>query len=889
MRLTVDLPLFLPLLESGACVVTPGKRLAREVTESWVRHCGNNDPIVVTPRVTTVDGWLEQAWLHAVESGRLPPARLLTPQQDLAVWQQLIRGDLEERIGFSLTHPRAAAQRAQAAWNKLMMHDGAALKDLWSAFHYDDDCRIFADWAHQYSTRLKELGALSRYGAYQQLLSVPVTERPPVGLFTVPDVPPLTRKALDHLASVTLLEPDRCHHADMPVHSFLTRDDELFAAAQWARTSSTDAGARVGIVLLDMATDRNRLEYFLRQEFDCLDARYNDLPVNFATGMPLASTPLFRDALTALEWEVRPLSRPQWLSLTRSPYLAFKDDSLMIPGLIQAQFRSGSHEISLESTLHIAARENVSSEVTGILRSIRSSRIQMGVKNLDDWAEVIRERLALWGWPGRQGLDSIEYQQFQRLDASLDALVSLSAVLPHQSYESALGLWRDCLAATVFQPKTPHDSIQVLGPLEAIGGQFDALWVCGAQQGVLPARPRVEPFLPPTIQKSLGMADIDEGALTEEGSTLLQVWLAGSREAIASFHSTDQGLLQHASALLSGKVYSSTTSWFPPARWTGQLQLERAPEDESLRLETPETSGGTSLIRDQAACPFRAFARHRLNLPSLQPTLMGISASERGAILHEALFRLWRQIESSDKLSALLSADEQDLVEAAVSDAMQHTESACEARGYSLRERAGSACWQLEQQVCVDLLRQWLRRERERSASFRVVEMEQNQTLRVEGLSLTLRPDRIDELEDGRRAVIDYKTRAPSRTRWLGERPQEPQLPLYSLLDSSIQGIAYAELSATDPVQFVALGEDLGLLKGDGKSLEQQTRGIAATWPELVAQWEASLQRLAVEFIAGAATVTPQPGACDYCDLASLCRINELSISADPEALGDPA
>ena len=50
-----------------------------------------------------------------------------------------------------------------------------------------------------------------------------------------------------------------------------------------------------------------------------------------------------------------------------------------------------------------------------------------------------------------------------------------------------------------------------------------------------------------------------------------------------------------------------------------------------------------------------------------------------------------------------------------------------------------------------------------------------------------------------------------------------------------------------------------------------------------------ALQRLAVEFIAGAATVTPQPGACDYCDLASLCRINELSISADPEALGGPA
>ena len=889
MRATVDLPLFLPLLESGACIVTPGKRLAREITESWVRHCESAGSVIATPSVTTVDSWLEQAWSRAVEAGRLPPSRLLTPQQDLAVWQQLIKSDLEERIGFSLTHPRAAAQRAQAAWNKLMRHDGAGLKDLWSAFQYDDDCQVFSEWARRYSARLSELGAVTRYGAYQQLLTLSVTERPTVGLFTVPDLPPLTRNALDHLTSVTLIDPDRGNHADLPVQSFTTRDDELFAAAQWARASSAGSGQRVGIVLLDMVNDRNRLEYFLRQEFDCLDARYNDLPVNFATGMPLANTPLFRDALAALEWEVHPLGRPQWLSLARSPYLAFKDDSELIPALIQAQFMSGSHEISLENALHIAARLNPSSRVTAILRSIRSSRTRKGVKNLDDWTEVIRERLALWGWPGRPGLDSIEYQQFQRLDASLDSLASLAGVLPHQSYESALGLWRDCLAATVFQPKTPHDSIQVLGPLEAVGGRFDALWICGAQRGVLPARPRVEPFLPAAIQKALGMADIDESALTEEASTLLQVWFAGSREVIASFHRTEQGLPQHASALLSGKVSEANTAWFPPARWAGPLQVEPAPEDPSLPLETPETVGGTSLIRDQAACPFRAFARHRLNLPSLQPTVVGISASERGAFLHEALFRLWRQIESSDALTSLSPEAEQNLIEEAVSGAMQQTESACEARGYGLRERVGSACWQLEQQLCVDLLAQWLGHERERSASFRVVEMEQNQTLQVEGLSLTLRPDRIDEFEDGRRAVIDYKTRAPSRTRWLGERPQEPQLPLYSLLDPKIQGIAFAELPASDPVQFIALGEDLGLAKGDNKSLEQQTRSIAATWPELVAQWEASLQQLAREFMAGEATVSPQPGACDYCDLASLCRINEVSANADPAALEDPA
>ena len=87
----------------------------------------------------------------------------------------------------------------------------------------------------------------------------------------------------------------------------------------------------------------------------------------------------------------------------------------------------------------------------------------------------------------------------------------------------------------------------------------------------------------------------------------------------------------------------------------------------------------------------------------------------------------------------------------------------------------------------------------------------ENQTLQVADLSLTLRPDPIDELEDGRRSVIDYKTRAPSKTNWLGDRPQR-QLPL-TACDSTISGIAFAELSTADSPKFVALGEDLGFAR----------------------------------------------------------------------------
>ena len=135
------------------------------------------------------------------------------------------------------------------------------------------------------------------------------------------------------------------------------------------------------------------------------------------------------------------------------------------------------------------------------------------------------------GWL-RSGLDSIEYQQLSHLEDSFDALATLATVLPHQHFSRALHYWRECLAATMFQPKTPQESIQVLGPLEALGGQFDAMWVCGAQQHVFPTPRRLEPFIPAAIQKQLQLPSFDDALLREEADTMLSAWIAGSLKSL---------------------------------------------------------------------------------------------------------------------------------------------------------------------------------------------------------------------------------------------------------------------------------------------------------------------------------------------------------------------
>jgi hypothetical protein len=73
----VDLTLFLPFLEQRKIILTPGKRLARDITRSWVAQQQSNRSAVVTPRVEAVDGWLEGIWSVCIELGHLPGLQLL--------------------------------------------------------------------------------------------------------------------------------------------------------------------------------------------------------------------------------------------------------------------------------------------------------------------------------------------------------------------------------------------------------------------------------------------------------------------------------------------------------------------------------------------------------------------------------------------------------------------------------------------------------------------------------------------------------------------------------------------------------------------------------------------------------------------------------------------
>jgi len=187
----------------------------------------------------------------------------------------------------------------------------------------------------------------------------------------------------------------------------------------------------------------------------------------------------------------------------------------------------------------------------------------------------------------------------------------------------------------------------------------------------------------------------------------------------------------------------------------------------------------------------------------------------------------------------------------------------------------------LERKRLAKLAWEWLEVERGR-APFTVAAMEEKRKLKVAGLELNGRIDRMDRLASGGYALIDYKTGKPTPNDWLGERPNDPQLPLYVLnATEDISAVAVAKLRAGE-MRYMGFAER--------KDLIPEVKP-AKDWGALLAGWRKEIEALGAGFALGDARVDPKKSlaTCRYCDLQPLCRVYERvnALEETGEEVGD--
>ena len=468
--------------------------------------------------------------------------------------------------------------------------------------------------------------------------------------------------------------------------------------------------------------------------------------------------------------------------------------------------------------------------------------------------------------------------------------------------DEALNHLRRIVADTVFQPEGQQASpIQVLGILESAGQTFDALWVTGLSEDAWPLAARPNPFIPAILQRAAGVPEASAAASLALDERITRGWRSCAAEVVFSHARTANDgkaseQLRKASALirdvelteLSALIAAAASTDYAHALFSiGQCEPIAEPHLPALSKPT-KVGGGSSVLRDQAACPFRAFAHHRLGARALGMPEEGLDAAERGTLLHRVLSLVWTQLKTHAQLMAM---DETALGEFVGKMVRQTID---EAHDKGMESLAGRFA-EMERDRLRRLVIEWLDYEREREP-FEAVGCEQPHDVTVSGLMMRLKLDRLDRLADGTHALIDYKTGMAKVADWLGARMDEPQLPLYCQTSKEpISVLAFARVKRGPRrkvfgFEGVSAVEDLLPDVGPIENKAGMEKQGYVSWDVLTAGWDDSLNALATNFINGDAEVDPKNGhlTCAQCDLQSVCRISELSGSplADEEDAG---
>ena len=844
---------------AGITVVTPNLRLARVLRAEF-------DVFQINRKLTAWEdadilpfgAFVERRYEDALYSGtaaELPP--LLTPAQEQAIWESILAGS--ELLAVS----EAAAQCADAwrlahAWRI----DGALEK-----FPGGEDARAFAGWARGYAKRCKKEG-FADSAVLPDVILKSEGKRPKLLVAYGFDIlPPQHADFFKGLGiEVASCEPAR-REATKVKTSYSSARHELEAAAQWARTRLEAGAGRIGVVVPDLQQRRREVARVFSRTMrpgDVLPgAQRHAMPFNVSLGEPLSRYPLVRAGLLLLEFSFHELSFEKASQIIRSPFIAGAESEFAARARLDAKLR---RRLPARLTL-----PKLIGEVRGcpVLRS--SLERLFSVKKVENspphfWALHFTALLEAAGFPGGRALDSEEFQARAKFNEMLGEFSRLGLVCGKISVQEATRQVQRLCAQTLFQPETPEAPVQVVGILESAGLEFDRLWVSGLTEDAWPLAARPNPFLPVALQKKAGIPQASAESSLALDRRITEGWLGAAHEVVLSWPEKEEDrnlvpsplIAQVPERMVEVPEYLSYRDVLFATRVLESFEDEKAPPINSKTVK-----GGSRVLADQAACPFRAFARHRLGAEGLEAPAPGLDAAHRGRLLHALMKNLWSEI----KTSASLSGNLNPAIEKSAAKAVD--ELRIEGR-FAQMERS-----RLRRLAC-----EWLEVEREREP-FEVLFLEQKRELQLTGLSFSGRIDRMDRLAAGGHALIDYKTGRATPNDWLGERPDEPQLPLYAVTASEdVSAVAFAKLKH-------------GEMRFSGFSYEKKVMPQvkqAQSWQSLVEGWKKELEALARGFAAGDARVDPKRAlkTCRNCDLQPLCRVYErVNALAEGEEEGE--
>lgn len=864
----------------GALILTANKRLFRHLREGydlWMQNRGQK--AWSTPQVYSYEGWLSICLEQLGESWQL-----LSPYQEQCLWEEQIavssKGSPLELLQLSPTAEKALQAHHLVSEYQLTLDDATLTEDQ----------RMFLTWQQHYLDYCQRHGFFDKSavpGKICAAISNSIIRLPPQLLLVGFDQLSPSLKKLQQLATSLgseCLEVDPIADETGPVTCFaaVDKNDEIESAARWTRNLLEQGVESIGIVVPDLVRQRRKIERVFRDQIDpesALIAGKEDALFSLSLGGPLAEQGIIHAGLELLATG-HALSIEQISFLLRTPFLGNYRKESDSRALFDRKLRSYKQQrFSLDGLIKLTGRTSGLSGFTEILQTLKTG-LKDQKKTSGQWAQNFVEHLKKLGWPGDRGISSSEFQALKswRLNV-LEVLPTLERILAEMTRSQAFSLLRRMTNDTDFQLESPNGQVQVVGLLESSGLTFQHLWVMGLEDRMLPAQPQPNPFLPYKLQEEhlLPRASAERELIFAE--QVIERLKTSSPNVVFSYPQREGDSFLRPSPLIADigeELQPQFADYADPlhAPKEDSSCLEILKDNLGMPVEGKSTRGGTSLLKDQAHCPFRAYVHHRLQCRALEEAVPGIAAMARGDLVHLALENIWKHLEDQTRLLELNDAERNEVVHQQVKSAV--------AEYFKDRMMPADALLTLESERLEWLLLDWLTNVEMERDYFSVIATEQELETEVGPLLIKLKVDRLDGLEDGCRVVIDYKTGSDLYADdFLSQPLIEPQLPIYAVSnpDHPADGIAFAQLRKGS-CRFVGLVSHQGLL-GNVKDLSRFSQAEDLNindWSELLAFWHREVHQLAQDFAKGKAEVKPfsQEKSCRYCDLAGICRIDEV-------------
>jgi ATP-dependent helicase/nuclease subunit B len=849
----------LNLLSAGWTVVTSSPLLAATVTGQFrVAQLNHKHGSWDRPAILNAHSWLTNLWKERRYRDASTPT-LLSTAQELLLWQQVI-----ERDGVRLLDLAATARAARRASLTLAQYEVPLEDGRWQTHH---DAERFSNWLKEVLRRCAAENWNTMAGLWRLAPDwIRATKREDVRLLLVGFTPlfPAMRRVIDAIedrgSKATLAQPSETHPVIQSEPSESV-DQEWEEAARWARHWVEEGALSVGVVIPGLADCRKQVIRIFDDVFSPSHVlsvlRQPNEPqslIHIDHADALRDHPLVAAALLVLDLAVDQIPISHASAFLRSPFIAGAKEEMYLRAAADLELRKYRDlEVSLREVERAA--KNAPLALKLCYKIGRFVAAKPDVAEFPHWARFIAELVKLAGWPGDTELRPLEQQVLDKWQVALGTLASLGLVSGPVGWGVVLAQLRGLLTADQPQAADASSPVQILDPRDAASIQFDHLWITGLSHDNWQFRIDSSPFIPRSIQAEFVIPGSSASSRRLQEALAQKALLHAAPDVVTSYSGTPL-------PILVGGGQPLLPRWDSPLFKSSYTITDRVTSIADTQAPPPKAThlgGGTSLIKDQSSCPFRAFAKVRLEAGAPEDGTFGFDPRERGGFLHRVFEAVWIQLETQDRLKQTPQEELEVIVDTAIATALSRRTSESEFhRELTEAERLRLKALTLE----------WLEVDKRRTQPFRVVQIEEERSFDLNGVNIRLRMDRVDRLESGKLLLIDYKGGKQDARSLKGDRPKEPQLLVYAAsLGREVDGVLFAQVKPRS-VELIGVTREPHLNTN-------KVEVLGSAWEAQCNDWRETVGRLAEEFRSGFAAVSPGPKACEFCEFKPLCRIQE--------------